>query len=460
MEKQHTAPPIGAVPDKKEQKEKDYDGNPKHLYRTPQDIDWDNPHPLYAVWEITLRCDLGCRHCGSRAGKIRSQELSTEECLDVVHQLADIGVREVTLIGGEAYLREDWPIIAKEVTRMGMSCGMTTGARNLDQRRVDQAVEAGLKTISISIDGLEQTHDSIRGAKGSWRAAIDAAKRVSETDIRLATNTQINRLSMPELPALADLLIELNSRAWQLQLTVAMGRAADRPDLLPQPYDLLELFPMLVWIKQNKLDPNGIQIFPGNNIGYFGPYEHLLRYGGDLGAHWAGCSAGKWTLGLEADGKIKGCPSLQSVPYTGGNFRTDKLKDVVANSPQLKMFRERTRDDLWGYCKTCYYGDICKAGCSWTSHSLFAKPGNNPYCIHRALQFEEQGKRERIEKVEQAPGIPFDNGRFEVIVEDIPEGEADTPTILGIPIQDVLSLDTKVKAAFDQDTIKERLNKQ
>src|SRR4051812_43782865 len=64
--------------------------------------------PILCVWEITLRCDLACRHCGSRAGPARPDELSTAECLDLVRQLAELGTREIALIGGEAYLREDW----------------------------------------------------------------------------------------------------------------------------------------------------------------------------------------------------------------------------------------------------------------------------------------------------------------------------------------------------------------
>src|SRR3954452_20119869 len=57
--------------------------------------------PLYAVWEITLQCDLACRHCGSRAGHSRPDELTTAECLDLVRQMAELGVKEVTVIGGE-----------------------------------------------------------------------------------------------------------------------------------------------------------------------------------------------------------------------------------------------------------------------------------------------------------------------------------------------------------------------
>lgn len=404
--------------------------------------DSEDPHPIYCVWEITLECDLGCRHCGSRAGEARPDELSTDECLDVVDQLHEMGIREVTLIGGEAYLRDDWDTIAAAITDRGMHCSMTTGARNLSDERLQRAVDAGMSTISISIDGLERTHDVLRGAKGAWRAATDAARRIADSPIQLGTNSQINRLSMPELPALADLLVDIGTDAWQIQITVPMGRAADRPEILLQPSDLLDLFPMLVWIKQSRLEPNDIRLQPGNNIGYFGPYEHLLRPGGKDGAVWSGCKAGTWVLGLEADGKIKGCPSLPSTEYTGGNIREMTIADAVDHTEQLNSLDERTRDDLWGYCADCYYGDHCLGGCTWTAHCLMGEPGNNPYCIHRALQFDNEGKRERLTKVDAAPGDPFDNGRFELVVEDRPADHSEAlETILDIPADEVADLD-------------------
>src|SRR2546423_2175530 len=85
----------------------------------------------YAVWELTLACNLACVHCGSRAGTQREGELSTDEALDLGRQLAEIGITEVTLIGGEAFLRRDWLVIAAEIARPGMGCTMTTGG---DQR--------------------------------------------------------------------------------------------------------------------------------------------------------------------------------------------------------------------------------------------------------------------------------------------------------------------------------------
>jgi radical SAM protein with 4Fe4S-binding SPASM domain len=373
--------------------------------------------PIYAVWELTLKCDLACRHCGSRAGRARPEELTTAECLDLVAQMAALGVLEVTVIGGEAYLRDDWLDIVRAIRAAGMQATMTTGGRGVTAERARAAAEAGLQSASVSIDGREATHDRLRGVAGSWRAAVEAGGSLRRAGVGLSVNTQINKLTMAELPDVLETVIGLGAHAWQIQLTVAMGRAADAPEVLLQPEDILELFPLLDALKR-RCDEAGVALWPGNNIGYFGPYESVLR-GRTRRGHMSSCGAGCTTLGIEADGAIKGCPSLQTVPWTGGNIRDASLRDIWERSAPLRYMRDRTVEDLWGFCRTCYYADECRAGCTWTGFSLFGKPGNNPLCHHRALEMRRQGKRERLVQVEPAPGEPFDHGRFELIVEEI-----------------------------------------
>lgn len=377
----------------------------------------DDVQPIYAVWEITLRCDLACVHCGSRAGRERPEELDTAACLDLVTQMADLGVKEVTLIGGEAYLRDDWLDIVRAIAARDMQPSMTTGGRGLTPERAGAAAQAGLRSVSVSLDGLEETHDRLRGVRGSHAAALAALAAARDAGLTITVNTQVNRLSLPELPRVLDQVIASGGRAWQVQLTAAMGRAADQPDLLPQPEDLLTLFPMLGELKQRCVQA-GVVLWPGNNIGYFGPYESTLR--GTLPrGHLGGCGAGCSTLGIEADGAIKGCPSLQTDPWTGGNIRDASLRDIWRRSAPLRYIRDRTVDDLWGFCRTCYYADTCRAGCTWTAFSLFGRPGNNPLCHHRVLELARQGKRERLVPVAPAPGQPFDNGRFDIVIEEI-----------------------------------------
>jgi radical SAM protein with 4Fe4S-binding SPASM domain len=382
--------------------------------------------PIYAVWEITLACDLACRHCGSRAGRQRPEELTTAECLDLVRQMAELGVKEVTIIGGEAYLREDWTEIIRAIRRHGMSATMTTGGRGISEERAQEARDAGLESASISIDGCEATHDRLRGVAGSYRAALEAMRHLKKSGVRVACNTQINRLSMPDLPAVLEAVAEAGVHSWQIQLTVAMGRAADEPDTLLQPYDLLDLFPLLGRLKQ-RCDELKVRLWPGNNIGYFGPYETLLK-GTMPRGHMASCGAGRSTLGIEADGTIKGCPSLPTDAWTGGNVRDDSLRDIWEKATPLRYTRDRTVKDLWGYCAGCYYADECRAGCTWTSFVLFGKAGNNPYCHHRALEMRRMGKRERVVAAAAAPGEPFDYGRFDLVLEDDPTIERNETT--------------------------------
>jgi radical SAM protein with 4Fe4S-binding SPASM domain len=335
--------------------------------------------------------------------------------------MAELGVKEVTLIGGEAYLREDWLEIVAAIKDHGMLATMTTGGRGITAERAAAGKSAGLSNVSVSIDGTEATHDRLRGVAGSYRAARQALEHLRNAGIRVAVNTQINRLSMPDLPEVLESIGEHRGHSWQIQLTVAMGRAADEPDVLLQPYDLLELFPMLARLKR-RADDLGIRIWPGNNIGYFGPYESLLR--GTLPrGHMASCGAGRVTLGIEADGSIKGCPSLPTDAWTGGNIRDASLRDIWERARPLRYTRDRTAQDLWGYCRDCYYAEECLAGCTWTAFTLFRKAGNNPYCHHRALEMQRAGKRERVVLRRAAPGEPFDYGEFELLVENHPAVE-------------------------------------
>src|SRR3954465_11560344 len=116
-------------------------------------------HPAYVVWELTLRCDQPCTHCGSRAGDARADELSTEKGLGVVTMLATKGAKEVVLIGGEAYLHPGFLRIIAALKAAGVRPVMTTGGRGITPTLANEMASAGLAAASVSIDGLEPTHD-------------------------------------------------------------------------------------------------------------------------------------------------------------------------------------------------------------------------------------------------------------------------------------------------------------
>lgn len=379
--------------------------------------------PHYVVWELTLRCDQPCVFCGSRAGEARPDELDTARALEVVAELAALGADEVVLIGGEAYLHPGFFAIVRALRDAGVRPTMTTGGRGVDEALAREAARAGLHAASVSVDGLERTHDLLRATRGSFASATRALENLHGAGVTTASNTNVNRQNRGELEALYDHLRALGIGSWQVQLTTPLGRAADRPDLVLQPYDLLDLLPRLARLKERAFQ-DGILLMPGNNLGYFGPEEATLRSLEPQGSdHFQGCQAGRYVLGIESDGAVKGCPSLQTASYVGGSLRDSTLRALWESSPALAFARARTRDDLWGFCAECDFADVCLGGCTFTAHAILGRPGNNPYCHYRARTLRARGVRERMVPSRPAPGTPFDNGLFELVEEpsDAPE---------------------------------------
>ncbi len=384
-------------------------------------------HPRYVVWELTLRCDHACTHCGSRAGAARETELSTREALRVVDELAELGTGEVVLIGGEAYLHDGFLDVIRALRRKRITPIMTTGGRGVTRELAHAMADAGLARVSVSIDGLRETHDAMRARRGSFDDALAALEHVAEAAMVPMANTNLNRFNQADLEPLYEVLAQRGVRAWQVQLTAPLGRAADRPEMLLQPYDLLQLVPRIAAVKERGL-ARGLLMMPGNNLGYFGPEEGLLRsQRPEDGDHWGGCQAGRFVMGIESDGAVKGCPSLQTKAYVGGHAPARSIRSIWEGSDELAFTRSRTRDDLWGYCAGCAFAEPCLGGCSFTAHAFFGRPGNNPYCHFRARDFARRGLRERLVPADPADGDPFDHGLFTLEVEPLDAPEPPAP---------------------------------
>jgi radical SAM protein with 4Fe4S-binding SPASM domain len=340
--------------------------------------------PIYVVWELTLACDHACTHCGSRAGVARDRELSTAEAVAVAGQLAAAGTREVILIGGEAYLHDGFLDVIRALVAGGVTVGLTTGGRGVTAELATAMRAAGLSQASVSIDGLEATHDRMRHRRGSFADALAALDHLRAAGVAITANTNVNRLNRGDLEALYEVLRDARRR----RLAGAAHRAAG-PRRRSRRDDPAAVGSARRGAADRRAQAAGPRrrhhVMPGNNLGYFGPEETLLRSlrAGDRD-HWHGCQAGKYVMGIESDGAVKGCPSLQTAHYVGGNLRDAPLAAIWKDAPELAWNRGRTVDALWGYCRTCDFAEDCLGGCTFTAHAILGRPGNNPYCHYRA----------------------------------------------------------------------------
>lgn len=379
--------------------------------RWPTKNDELERRPVHVVWEVTLACNLSCLHCGSRAGSRRVSELSTSDALSLVDELFEQGVQEITLIGGEVFLRKDIVNIVEKIKSRSIYCSVQTGGYLFPPKIFKRLVESGLDGLGVSIDGLAEDHDRMRQRSGSYASALKSLELARQMSVPTSVNTQVNSVNAGYLPMLIEEIASAGVSHWQPQLTVAMGNAVDNDEIISQPKDIPFLAERIfeAYKSARKL---GMTVTVGNNIGYFGPYERYWRGFANKDMHWSGCRAEDTVMGIEADGRIKGCPSLESSTFSMGHWSTGNLGEIW-QSGRIKNKTKVSRDEK-NFCGVCNYRQVCNAGCTWTGHSLTGERGNNPFCHYRALRFASVGIGEEIVKVREADNNSFGTGEFQI----------------------------------------------
>lgn len=334
--------------------------------------------PRTCVWELTLACDARCRHCGSSAGRARPGELDGREALALVADLAALGCESVTLSGGEPLLRRDWPAIAAAVVERGMRLELVTnGLSALTQ--ADAIAAAGFHSVTLSIDGPHAVHDGLRGVPGGLERLLAGAAALAARGVRLAANTQVNRENLAELDRIHALLLERGFGGWQLQLTMAHGRARDGGALCLAPAELPRLADFIVELRHRS--PLRVQV--GDNLGYMGRSEPRLRTAsGPPRQFFAGCQAGLGVLGIRSDGTVLGCLSLPAA-LAAGNLRERPLAALWADDDGFAYNRRFAPALLTGACAGCAFGPVCRGGCRSLAWSATGTLFDNPRCLHR-----------------------------------------------------------------------------
>lgn len=348
-------------------------------------------HPRVAVWELTLRCNMSCRHCGSRAGKARDDELTLAEARKLCHDLAEMGCKFMTLSGGEPTLRKDWPLIAETLVELGVTVGMISNGMAWSDDITRTAKTVGLESVAFSLDGFEASHDHLRRVPGHFRKVLDAIESCRKGGLRVSVVTTITRDNLPELEPFREFLREIGVRRWQVQIATATGNMAEHRELVIDPADMLTLIPLIAGMRKDRKLP---KVFPGHDIGYFGEPEEDLRDPRSPIPFWTGCSAGCSVIGIESNGNIKGCLSLPSSMedvdvFVEGNVRETSLKEIWERDRAFAYNRQFTLDNLGGFCRTCDYADICRGGCTWTNFAQTRMVRDNPYCYWRQWKLRQ-----------------------------------------------------------------------
>lgn len=339
----------------------------------------DNEYtPETCVWELTLKCNMRCIHCGSIAGKARANELSVDECLDVADQLMDLGCRQATFIGGEVFLYKGWEKIARRLSDGGVHVNIITNAFKFGDDQIDQIRYAQLDNVGISVDGMEENHNRIRNSNKSFQRVLSAFDRLSKEDLSIGVVTSLLDFNFDDLEAMYDLFVENGVLVWQLQIATPMGNMAEQKDVLLNPAKI----PQITEFIKDKRNEQKIRLYAGDDIGYYDENEMYLRNRPGTISSWRGCQAGLRVVGIDSVGNVKGCESLYSDEFIEGNLREESLRDIWYKEGNFAYNRQFDPSMLTGTCAGCDKGWVCRGGCRgscyFTTQSLY----ENPYCCY------------------------------------------------------------------------------
>ncbi len=140
--------------------------------------------PFLVVWDFTHKCNLQCKHCYSNSGAVNEEELTTEQALAAVDQLADANVTALAFSGGEPLTRSDFFQISRYASDRGLYVSLASNGTLLNRENVEKLKEARVNYIDISIDGATaKTHDDFRGVPGAYEKAVAGLKNCIDADI-------------------------------------------------------------------------------------------------------------------------------------------------------------------------------------------------------------------------------------------------------------------------------------
>jgi len=303
----------------------------------------------YLFWECTLRCNLQCLHCGSdctRETAIPDMPLADFlKVLDRIKPFVNPHKTMIALTGGEPLMRKDLAECGKEFYKREFPWGMVTNGYALTPKLLAELLQSGLRSVTVSFDGFTpESHDWLRGKKGSWEHAKNAIAMITQVDgLVYDVVTCVNKKNINDLEELKKLLISLGVKKWRLFSIFQKGRAENNP-LLQLSSE--EFGKMLDFIKQSRKE--GLIGVSYSCEGFLGDYEMEVR---DTPFF---CRAGIHVGSVLVDGSISACPSLRA-DYIQGNIYQDDFWTVWNERYQIMRDRSWTKTDICAQCKSYKY---------------------------------------------------------------------------------------------------------
>ncbi len=399
--------------------------------------------PRLIFWEVTKGCNLRCIHCRATATELASPtDLPTEKALDIIRQIAAYANPILVLSGGEPLYRTDIFQLARYGTDLGLRVALATNGTLVTKEIARKIVDAGVKRVSISLDGAtSEIHDSFRGIPGAFDAAIYGFRNLKELGMPVQINMTIARHNAKQLPDVLQMVRNLGADALHTFLLVPVGCGVDIAEeqmVPPQEYE-----DILNWFYDQSLTgdielkatcaPHYFRVVRQRRVaerkaaGYgqqrveapvtasvIGPVEmtmpgstgisfagkperagHAGHSGGHAGGHpgghpdgmsavTKGCLAGTGVCFISHEGEIYPCGYL---PTLAGDLREQPFSEIWEKAGVFQALRDD--DALKGKCGCCEFRHVCM-GCRARAYAATGDfMASEPFCVYQPKSYVE-----------------------------------------------------------------------
>ncbi|GHV12035.1 radical SAM/SPASM domain-containing protein [Spirochaetia bacterium] len=316
---------------------------------------------------------MHCLHCGSDcSADSKTKDLPFDDFLGAILPLKEVYKPDsitIAITGGEPLLREDLPECGRRLRQHGFHWGIVTNGYAYTPAMHGRLLGAGMGSISLSLDGLEASHNWIRGNDQSFKRAVEALALIASTKhLTYDVITCVNQKNLYELEEMKAFFVSHNVKAWRLFTIAPIGRAALNEDLQLNPDQLKYLFDFIAGSRAG----NTISVEFGCES-FVGEYEKKIRDA------WFFCRAGINIASVLVDGSISACPNINR-SFVQGNIYRDSFLDVW--NKRFEIMRDRRWTKI-GICKDCKDYRNCSGG---PMHLWDGKKDAVLTCIHSRLQ--------------------------------------------------------------------------
>jgi radical SAM protein with 4Fe4S-binding SPASM domain len=354
--------------------------------------------PLIVVWNYTNACNLTCQHCYQEAGhKPLPDEMSTEQRLALVDQLAYDYVPFLAIAGGEPLVAKDiWQILERARQR-GVHTTLATNGTLLTPETCRRLADSGVKYVEVSLDSIRpEEHDRFRGLPGAWKRAVKGMRNAAATPgLRCGLAMCVTRLNYHHVESMIALAKDIGCTTFVHFNFIPVGRGREMAamDLTPREReDLMQRLNRHLQEGQISIMSTAPQF--GRACILYGPLDGLMatahagkgkgRQAKVLARYIGGCGAGRCYCCVEPNGKVTPCVYMPSSVV--GDLKRQSLMEIW-HDPRFDVFSHR--EDRGDHCVVCDYRSYC-GGCRARSKSyLDDVTAGDPGCLYNQHVWDE-----------------------------------------------------------------------